>query len=429
VAVVVTGSRIPTPASRRSGGRPPPCGGSVFAALTSVAVLAGATVACGPGDGDPPPPWTEEALPGGGTRVVNTGPGLWGEGAGWRLELEQVLGGSEATGPEAFAGPGAVEMDHEGRIYVLDQVAAELRVFSPDGAHLRTVGRRGEGPGEFSSPNGLLWVADDTLLVVDQQGGRYSFFTRDGEFVRSAPRPLNFFGIFRGGYHEGRVHEFTLLLNEEPWRTAVVRLPVAGGAGGDGPASIRSDTVVLPHIVEDRTFELSDGTTRMLVGVPFTPAPVVHVDGQGGIWHGFGGEFQITHADSHGETLREVILHDDPAPVTDADIELWMSEPGIGRFLEMGGQVDRSRIPERKPHFHGLHLDPGGYLWVQVPGAAGEAAFVLFDPEGRFLGRIGLEGVDRPPYMPPVVVRNDRLLLLALDGFQASELRIYRIHR
>jgi hypothetical protein len=31
--------------------------------------------------------------------------------------------------------------------------------------------------------------------------------------------------------------------------------------------------------------------------------------------------------------------------------------------------------------------------------------------------------------MPPVVVRNDRLLLLALDGFQASELRIYRIHR
>lgn len=43
--------------------------------------------------------------------------------------------------------------------------------------------------------------------------------------------------------------------------------------------------------------------------------------------------------------------------------------------------------------------------------------------------RIGLEGVDRPPYMPPIVVRNDRLLLLTRDEFHAPELRIYRIHR
>ncbi len=46
--------------------------------------------------------------------------------------------------------------DADGNICLLDAQLNELLVYSPDGEHLRTIGRAGEGPGEFRGPSGAL---------------------------------------------------------------------------------------------------------------------------------------------------------------------------------------------------------------------------------------------------------------------------------
>src|SRR5687767_13361969 len=61
-----------------------------------------------------------------------------------------TIGGSESL-PEQylFGSVSSVATDALDRIYVADMMSSEIRVFSPQGEFLQTVGRPGQGPGEF----------------------------------------------------------------------------------------------------------------------------------------------------------------------------------------------------------------------------------------------------------------------------------------
>ncbi len=68
---------------------------------------------------------------------------------------------------------GAIETityDANGNIAVLDMVNSNLRIFSPDGEHLRTIGRRGNAPGEFQRPMGMVLLGNNILAVMDPRG-------------------------------------------------------------------------------------------------------------------------------------------------------------------------------------------------------------------------------------------------------------------
>ncbi|MCK5133166.1 MAG: hypothetical protein KAR40_13575 [Candidatus Sabulitectum sp.] len=68
---------------------------------------------------------------------------------------------------------GAIETliyDANGNIAVLDMVASNLRIFSPAGEHIRTIGRRGNAPGEFQRPMGMVLLGNDLLAVMDPAG-------------------------------------------------------------------------------------------------------------------------------------------------------------------------------------------------------------------------------------------------------------------
>ena len=149
-----------------------------------------------------------DTLPNGAVRVSNPSQGLWGPGTGWRLLPELQIG--DADGPEAviFAAIAGLAVDYQGRIYVLDRQANELRIFTATGQHVRTVGRTGGGPGEYRNANGLGWLAPDTLAVIDQRGERYTVLTRDGDYISSVPRQLSFYAwVFFGGAVGGRIYE------------------------------------------------------------------------------------------------------------------------------------------------------------------------------------------------------------------------------
>jgi hypothetical protein len=406
-------------------------------------VLPLAMLGCGQGDPGELSSPTVDTLPNGAVRVANAPEGLWANGGGWRLELEMVLG--EAEGAEAlmFSAISGLQADEQGRIHVLDQHVNELRTFSSGGVHLRTVGRSGEGPGEYRSANGLLLIAPDTLLVVDHRGARYSVLTTEGEYVRSVVREMSFFGTFRGGYDGGRVfEEFALAPGTDDPRpiflTVDLRTNGAGRVGPPGMAAAASrpsmDTVPLPvtagPLYGEQFILYRDGLAAGFFRVPFSAAAVYRLDGRGGVWHGHGSEFRIIHTALEGDTVMEVLLNAAPAPVTATAIAEWEAdeEETIQRWRQLGGTIELDRIPEARPFFDDIYVDPDGYLWVSVPERDTDTNFRVFDPGGRYLGRIELRGLQRINWVPPVVL-NDRLYLVGRDELDIERVYVYEIER
>lgn len=386
---------------------------------------------------------TVETLPNGAVRVTNPAQGLWGEGDGWRLVPELAVG--DVDGPEAttFGAITGLAVDGDGRIYVLDRQANELRIFTRDGAHVRTVGRSGAGPGEYSNANGLLWLAPDTLVVVDQRGGRYSILTREGEYVRSVRRRLGFFGwAFRGGYDAGVLYEQSSVGGENDARPVLLGTALAGAeAAAEGEVALPEsastaarepsvDTLFLPRPAGPLYESFSVRTERagMVMGVPFAPEPVYHLDGRGGIWFGHGSEFRVFKTTFAGDTLLEIVLDATPAPVTAAELAEWEAQPFVARFREIGGRIDMDRIPKVKPFFDALYVDPDGYLWVSVPAGPMEMAFALFDGDGRYLGRLQVDGLRRDVYLEPVV-RGGRLHVVGRDELDVQRVYVFGIER
>jgi hypothetical protein len=399
-----------------------------------------------------------ETLPNGAVRVTNPASGIWTEQSAWRLVPELRLGVEEGDDPALFSSIAGLAVGDDGRIYVLDRQANELRIFDAGGRHVRTVGRTGAGPGEYSAANGLLWIADDSLLVVDQRGNRYSVLDRNGEFVRSAPRGLGFFGwAFTGGQHDGVVYEFSFVSDpdaRDPAAWEASARPVflatdlrrdagpravadedgtrsATGAADPPRAGLRTDTLRLPELSGPafEAFSVRDARgAGMSMAVPFAPRPIYHLDPHGTVWFGRGHEFRLTHATLGGDTLMEILLDATPAPVTEAELAEWEAGPAPTRFREMGGRLDLHRIPRTRPHFDAIFDDDDGNLWVSVPAAPEQTVFAIFDPDGRFLGRLHIDGVQRVTYLPPVV-RNDRLYLVGTDELDVQRVYVFAIQR
>jgi len=399
--------------------------------VSLVAVLAGCA------DRDERWSGSVETLPNGAVRVTNPAQGVWRERSAWALVPELRLG--EAEGPEAtvFASISGFAVDDLGRIYVLDRRPNELRIFTRDGAHLRSVGRSGGGPGEYVAANGLLWLSSDTLVAVDHRAARYSILTREGEYVRSVPRRLGFVSwAFTGGYHDGRIYERGEVQTDPNWQRTLVgnapdQRPALLGTsvrGGDSVAQSGIDTVLLvqPTGTLYESFSVASERGAMMMDVPFTPRPVYHLDSDGNVWQGHGSEFRIVRSSLAGDTIMEIVLDAAPAPVTDAEIAEWESGESVARFRQMGGRIDMNRIPKVKPFFDGLYLDPGGYLWVSVPAGPMETVFALLDPEGRYLGRLELNDLKRDPFLQPVV-RNGRLYLVGRDELDVQRVYVFRI--
>lgn len=337
---------------------------------------------------------TMDTLPNGAVLVSNPETGIWGETASWRLVEELRIGSAEAAGPELFGEIADLAIDDYGRIYVLDSQARQIRVFGADGRHMRTFGRRGSGPGEFERPTGMAWDGDRRLWVVDARNARYAVFDTAGSYQTGELRLLSGWMLPWPGTFDrsGRLLDFAFVGRE----SVLVRFDAAFA---------EADTFALPaYEGESYLITRPDGTRVMQMPVPFAPTLTWRLDPRGYLWFGVTAPYRIVQSTLSGDTVRIVDREYTPSPVSAED-----RAAAIARLerLAQGTRLDLSRMPDERPAFQKILLDPDGGLWV-VPGIGDEAEsrlFDVFDPEGRYLGRVQSD-VDLALYPEPVITQD-----------------------
>ena len=392
--------------------------------IAHVAALAagiGLAAACGAGPGDGAARWagTIDTLASGQIVVTNPAEPLWRPGEAWRVEEVRRIGRMEGDGPDVFGAILTFAVDPFGRIWVVEDQAQEIRVFSPTGEHVRTIGRKEGGPGEFTravridfGPDGNAWVADPLnarVSVFDTTGTYLAGHTIRGGFI-VLPWPGGFDD--RGGYYVP-----TPAVGSTGFRTVIVR---------HDSDFAPTDTLEPPTDTRRREyFELAGSGGRMRAGVPFQGGLVSRLTWAGTILALLTDQYRLFELAPNGDTLRTITRPFKPLRVTQTDLDAVREE--LKWFTDQGGRIDWSKIPDTKPPVREFFVDDAGHVWVDRADADGKtrSRFDVFDPEGRYLGVVevpfGLQMFTAP------IVRGATLYGVTGDEFGVPYLVIARV--
>ncbi len=103
----------------------------------------------------------------------------------WREALATIgnaksiltLGVKGDRGPETFGAITSVQVGPQGEVYVLDEQAQEVRIFSATGEFVEKIGGLGDGPTELRYANGMALLGDGSV-VVSLRAARAKVFGR-----------------------------------------------------------------------------------------------------------------------------------------------------------------------------------------------------------------------------------------------------------
>jgi hypothetical protein len=382
---------------------------------SSILLFCTLAAACGRGDGAGA--IRVDTLPGGTVAVHNPERGAWSEQTAWRAVEDLRLGTAEGTGPDVFAAPAALEVDALGRLYVLDVQAGQVRVFGADGRHVRSFGGQGAGPGEFAQPMGMALAPDGALWIVDPGNARFSVFDTTGTLRTTVRRASGLAAYPWPGRFDRQGRLWDVSTGSQGINGPPGLLQVDPSSGGVRPVNLPAFTPA--------QFNTSRGSVEIAAPVPFSPEFVWALDADGRVWSGVTDRYRLRLHEPAGDTVR--VMEREAAPVPVAVSERDSVPAQLKWFTDQGGRVDLSRVPRQKPAFVSIRTDDRGWIWVRpsLPAAEKNASFDVFDPEGRYQGRVDLpiQHVDAMP----LVVRGDHIYAVVLSDAGVPQVVRFRI--
>lgn len=328
-----------------------------------------------------------------------------------RGEVDLAIGVIEGDPEYLFENIGALTRDADGRIYVGDRDARDVRVYGPDGRYLFRVTRSGEGPGEIRQivcglafdPDGRLWVdARDSYKVFDILGDR-AVHVRDvppadelrqipigqGNTLVAGGNTICVSPMFAGP--TGLVLATDSVDVDENDEYVWERQHATIGPDDDvvGRVTLRErdlgdiDWPVLVWRHPDR------GELEMQVRPPFANRNIRVHSPDARFAHLYTREYHVQVFDIEGELLHE-IRRDIAGPLiteAEADLEQGRLDQMRDRMSEVLIDFPSIEMPERKPPVGDMWYDEDGRLWVRLAWA--EADEVLrahvYDPDGEML--------------------------------------------
>ena len=104
-------------------------------------------------------------------------------------ELIKTIG-SSGTQPGQFQGPAGLNISNRtGNIFVADQYNNRIQVLDPQGNFLYAFGSQGQAPGQFEEPIGLELDENDNIYVADSINSRVEVFDKKGNLLTTYGKP------------------------------------------------------------------------------------------------------------------------------------------------------------------------------------------------------------------------------------------------
>ncbi len=325
------------------------------------------------------------------------------------LELEEDLSirGSETEQEQMFRSIRSLDVDADGSIYVLDEGASDIKVFSASGEYIRTIGRQGQGPDEFAFPIMVLVTPQSELLVHDMNQRALKILDLEGRHLR--------------------------------------QLSIADKFQFAGPRFLAEGRMVGSHLIpaqqpsaELKLFDAELEPLLTLATLPVEPPPILHyfagnamtglrwnVNGRDEVvWGNFlESEYVLYIHDAQGDLVRTIGREYDVVRITEAD-----REPLLHKMFGDNPPPPQwdIRIPDRYPPFSGISCDDAGRIYVKTyTRKAGEQEvsepYDIYDKEGRYLARITLP-------VPLMVLKNEFLYTIVEDAHGFQEVKRFKIH-
>ena len=337
---------------------------------------------------DPPTLVTDSA----GVRIVHSHPANSDATCTIRAEPAVVIGDDETDENQWFSRLGDVARMSDGSIVAVDRGANQIRVYDPEGRHLRTMGRQGEGPGEFENGPFQMWIADgDTIWAGDYFPWRYNLFTAEGEFVRGIDLTPQFINSSSGGGVLGNGYSVN---SSESWsRKADFSVADTMIVEAHGPGGQLIDT--LARIPNGRWGQ-DDHEALSTFWLPRLFHAGAKVDAGGStVALAYGMDTEVRVLDDE-LNLRLIVRWTEPGrEVTAADVDAWRDDYVENRerpdFSPMAEAHDATISEDRPvaelfPAISTVMVGRDGRIWVrQYDRPREDRGWLAFNPDGQFL--------------------------------------------
>jgi hypothetical protein len=289
--------------------------------------------------------------------------------------------------------------DTQGNVYLADYKAHRIYKFAPSGEFVSSFGREGQGPGDLSGP-AYIAAAGDRIMVYEIRNRRFSFFDLNGKFLSHHAES----GL---GY---RIQKMRGLPNGD----FVLEWDITDFSQSDTPQDclieIRGpDMKIKNTLIKDRIHlqKIIREPVRTNIPLPFPKRYHWEVSPQGHIIVGFSGKYEIDIFDLAGEKIRSFSRPHTPLPVTKQNQREFYDRLSFAasdgtRLKEPPGYVKEHIVfPSEKPVFWDILVDGRGNILVcpYMKTMAEEwRTFDAFDPEGRFIATVRIEGEAPQPF-------------------------------
>ncbi len=347
-----------------------------------------------------------------------------------RLEQEYVLDDDDMPEDLFFESPSTVACDPEGNIYVVDSGAKNIKKFDTRGNFLKTIGREGQGPGEFGGPY-YSTFAKDRLIVWDSGNRRLCAFEADGEFINSA----------NISYEEGFVRQ----LRGFPSGEIAVEKEKTYRKEPDKPQTCTIDlyspdlkymrTIYKRELWRKKYIRTKDYGTSTLY-FPYSADVRWDVTPDGRIIIGYSADYELEIYDRSGKKISAISHVFKPSEVTEKDKKDYFDSISFYRMGERLKDIPEyitkyTEFPKHKPVYDNILVDADGNIWVVLNGEKKDEKgkmFDAFDPKGKFISRVQIEGnILLPSNRDAYVVHNRSLLLLKTGMDDLYHLICYKI--
>ncbi len=318
------------------------------------------------------------------------------------LSIEEVVRiGDEAAGDTVFfTFIENIAVNSRGQIFTEEISPAAIRAFDSDGSYLADVGAIGGGPGEYSDPliGDVLTGPSDSVYVYDNRGRRLSIYEPDKfEFVRSVTMPpypveednrvenFGILGVVKDGYVlQLRLVPSRMLVTAHRETNEVIRMVnldgsygpvVATGPGHEGVVALRE----LPLL--GRKIPFPDG-------IPYGRDMNWGLGSNGMLFSGWNDSINIAVMSINGPEEQHISLTHDPIPVSDADMENWLSYYGP----EMRAKFSERGLHTTKPAYDELLVDDNNRVWLELSATrdSTDVEWIVLDMDSHVVGKVTL---------------------------------------